>query len=143
MSTRASPHAADATAAAGRAVQTGRQAGPLEGRLAREFLTMQHMVALYCQAHHAASGGRTCPSCTEFLEYAACRLEKCPYGQDKPTCANCPIHCYKREPREFARTVMRYAGPRMMTRHPWLALMHVVDGRRKVEHPMASRRRRG
>ncbi len=120
-----------------------RPAAPLKGRLAREFLTMHHMVGLYCQAHHAASGGHICPSCTEFLEYAGCRLEKCPYGQDKPTCAKCPIHCYKREPREFARTVMRYAGPRMMTRHPWLALMHVVDGRRKVEHPMEMRRRKG
>jgi len=28
------------------------------------------------------------------------------------------------------RTVMRYAGPRMMWRHPFLALAHVVDGRR-------------
>jgi hypothetical protein len=24
---------------------------------------------------------------------------------------------------------MRYAGPRMIWRHPWLALMHVVDKR--------------
>jgi Nitrous oxide-stimulated promoter len=27
------------------------------------------------------------------------------------------------------REVMRYAGPRMILRHPWLALMHVVDKR--------------
>jgi hypothetical protein len=26
--------------------------------------------------------------------------------------------------------MMRYAGPRMMLRHPYLAMMHVVDGRR-------------
>jgi hypothetical protein len=32
--------------------------------------------------------------------------------------------------RERVRDVMRYAGPRMMWRHPWLALAHVVDGRR-------------
>jgi len=29
------------------------------------------------------------------------------------------------------REVMRYAGPRMLWRHPWLALAHLlVDGRR-------------
>ena len=52
------------------------------------------------------------------------------------------VALYKQKaPREFAREVMRYAGPRMMTRHPYLALMHLVDGRRKVAHPMEARRR--
>jgi hypothetical protein len=27
----------------------------------------------------------------------------------------------------------------MMARHPWLALLHVLDGRRKVVHPMQMR----
>jgi len=31
--------------------------------------------------------------------------------------------------REKVREVMRYSGPRMILRHPWLALMHVVDKR--------------
>lgn len=113
----------------------------LPGRLGREFTTMRYMVGLYCRAHHAAAASLPCPRCTEFLGYAARRLDKCPYGEDKPTCAHCPIHCYKPAPREFAREVMRYAGPRMMTRHPWLALLHLVDGRRRVAHPMESRRR--
>ena len=30
---------------------------------------------------------------------------KCPYGPAKPTCARCPIHCYKPAPRETARVV--------------------------------------
>lgn len=105
---------------------------------------MSHMVALYCRDHHHADGrpksDAPCAECADFLAYAERRLEKCPYGEDKPTCANCPIHCYKREPREFARTVMRYAGPRMMLRHPWLTLRHLLDGRRVVQHPMARRR---
>lgn len=114
----------------------------LPGRLGREHKTMRHMVGLYCRAHHASDGSRPCPRCTEFLAYAARRLDKCPYGEDKPTCANCPVHCYKQAPRDFARDVMRYAGPRMMTRHPYLALMHLLDGRRKVKHPMELRRPR-
>jgi hypothetical protein len=33
--------------------------------------------------------------------------------------------------RERIRNVMRYSGPRMVYRHPVLALFHMVDGRRK------------
>ena len=36
---------------------------------------------------------------------------------------------------------MRYAGPRMALKHPWLSLMHFVDKARRVEHPMEMRRR--
>jgi hypothetical protein len=110
-------------------------------RLRRERRTMALMVEDYCRRHHAASdGAAACERCRAFLAYADARLDHCPYGERKPTCANCPIHCYKREPREFARDVMRYAGPRMLLRHPVLAVLHLVDGRRKVPHPMAARR---
>ncbi len=102
---------------------------------------MAAMVDDYCRHHHAADRvGGACARCTAFLAYADARLDHCPYGEDKPTCANCPIHCYKREPREFAREVMRYAGPRMLLRHPVLAVLHLVDGRRQVAHPMVTRR---
>ena len=114
------------------------------GRLRREWRTMQAMVAIYCRGHGhtAAAGQKLCNDCGGFLDYAARRLEKCPYGPAKPTCAKCPIHCYKPQPREFARQVMRYAGPRMMLRHPWLSLTHFTDKLRRVEHPMAARRQR-
>ena len=116
---------------------------PLAGRLSREFRTMACMVDIWCRDKHGADTRRAgpCPECREFLAYAHRRLEKCPYGENKPTCAKCPIHCYKRAQREQARDIMRYAGPRMTFRHPWLSLMHVVDKLRKVEHPMVLRRR--
>lgn len=110
-------------------------------RLRREHLTMRRMVEIYCEGHHGASRGEPCGECRDFLEYAQRRLEKCPYGEAKPTCAKCPIHCYKRTQREQARVIMRYSGPRMMWRHPWLAFMHVADKLRRVEHPMETRRR--
>jgi hypothetical protein len=111
------------------------------GRLRREWRTMQVMVGIYCSGHgHQGSPGQVlCAECAGFLGYAERRLEKCPYGPDKPTCAKCPIHCYKPQPREFAREVMRYAGPRMLLRHPWLSLTHFADKARRVEHPMAMR----
>ena len=114
------------------------------GRLRREWRTLQVMVGIYCRGHgHSCSPGLDlCTDCAGFLGYAERRLEKCPYGPAKPTCAKCPIHCYKPQPREFAREVMRYAGPRMLLRHPWLSLAHFADKARRVDHPLATRRSR-
>ena len=89
------------------------------------------MVAMYCKAHHRRGEG-LCEECAGLLAYALERLGKCPFGAEKPTCAHCPIHCYKPERRQAAREVMRYAGPRMLWRHPFLALMHLIDGSRKA-----------
>ncbi len=114
----------------------------LKSRLAREYRTLERMVAIYCRDHHERAGQASCDNCTQFLSYAEQRLLKCPYGREKPTCARCPVHCYKPLQREQARIVMRYAGPRMVLRHPWLSLLHVLDKLRKVEHPMVLRRRR-
>jgi hypothetical protein len=112
-----------------------------DGRLEREYRTMQCMVEIYCADHHGGTRSALCPDCAEFLGYAGRRLEKCPYGEGKPVCAKCPIHCYKQTQREQAREIMRYAGPRMVLRHPWLSLTHMLDKLRRVEHPMETRRR--
>jgi hypothetical protein len=93
------------------------------------------MVDIYCSAHHDSLGVMLCAECQEFLDYAEVRLEKCPYGDDKPTCANCPIHCYKPARKVQARDIMRYSGPRMLFRHPLLAIAHQLDGFRNVSHP--------
>lgn len=87
----------------------------------------------------APIGRRT--ECETLLAYAGQRLVKCPYGEDKPICNHCPVHCYKRTQREQVREVMRCAGPRMPLRHPWQALLHVFDKLRRVEHPRVWRRR--
>ncbi|MGI9235092.1 MAG: nitrous oxide-stimulated promoter family protein [Woeseiaceae bacterium] len=107
----------------------------LKKRLAREQVTMGKMVGIYCSAHHQPAGSTLCADCEEFLTYAETRLRKCPYGEDKPTCANCPVHCYKPAQREHARKIMRYAGPRMLLRHPILAIAHQLDGLRTAQHP--------
>lgn len=102
--------------------------------LEREFLTMTKMVGIYCNDHHGNST-ELCEDCARFLDYAEVRLDKCPYGEDKPTCSNCPIHCYKPEQRELARQIMRYAGPRMLLKHPILTISHYLDERRRAKHP--------
>ena len=106
-------------------------------RLAREWKTMSAMVRIYCRDHHQERGrpARTaelCVECRQFLDYAGVRLERCRFGEEKPTCANCPVHCYQRDRREQARVVMRYAGPRMLWEHPIMSLRHWLDGFRKA-----------
>jgi len=100
-------------------------------RLQREWKTMSAMVRIYCRGrHHPAE--RLCDECRQFLGYAEVRLERCRFGQEKPTCAKCPVHCYQRNRREQARAIMRYAGPRMLWEHPILSLFHWLDGFRKA-----------
>ncbi len=103
--------------------------------LARERLTMAKMIGIYCSAHHDGPGDVLCASCQDFQSYVDVRLKKCPYGEDKPTCANCPVHCYKPARRDQAKRIMRYAGPRMLFRHPLLTITHKLDGFRKARHP--------
>ena len=114
----------------------------LTGRLRREHETLVCMTRIYCAHHHPGHpDSDMCPDCAALMKYAETRLAKCPYGQDKPTCAKCPVHCYKPVQREEARNIMRFAGPKMTWRHPLLSLFHVLDKFRKVEHPMEMRRR--
>ena len=98
-------------------------------RLSRELKTIRAMLRIACHDRHGTAAG-LCVDCQALADYAAKRLALCPYGADKPTCVNCKIHCYGPRQREQVRDTMRYAGPRMMLRHPYLAVMHVVDGRR-------------
>jgi hypothetical protein len=98
------------------------------------------MIEMYCRARHDGRRGALCDSCTQLHDHAMQRIDKCPYCLAKPTCANCPIHCYRPDPRERIRKIMRYAGPRMLTRHPVLAVLHKLDGLRKVEKPSRAKR---
>ena len=98
-------------------------------RLARELKTIRAMVRIHCRDHHAANDG-LCAECATLLYYATQRIDRCVFGDDKPTCVNCRIHCYNKVMRQRVREVMRYAGPRMVWRHPILALAHLRDGRR-------------
>ena len=96
-------------------------------RLKSEAQTIRVMVEEFCSYHHGTSGHMLCPKCQAFLDYALKRLACCPYGEDKPVCGSCKIHCYKPAERETARQVMRWAGPRLIFSHPLMAVSHVVD----------------
>jgi hypothetical protein len=99
-------------------------------RILREQKTVEAMIDIYCHDQHVTSND-LCAECRELREYARRRLEKCPFKENKTTCADCRVHCYKPDMREKIKQVMRYAGPRMAYRHPVLALFHFIDGFRK------------
>jgi hypothetical protein len=122
-------------------IRTGGIAG---GRLdltrrTREFRMIATMLRMYCHSHHASEPARLCPECLALHEYARRRLERCVFGDAKPTCANCTVHCYKASMREQIRQVMRWAGPRMLWRHPVLAVRHILDGRKPAPTLLPSR----
>ncbi|ELP5727649.1 nitrous oxide-stimulated promoter family protein [Vibrio vulnificus] len=102
----------------------------LMGALATEFKTVVAMIHIYCRKHHLVDS--LCEDCQALMEYAEVRLDRCPYGEEKPTCNQCPIHCYKKEQKEQMRLVMRYAGPRMLLVHPILAIRHLLHERKPV-----------
>lgn len=105
-----------------------------QNRLQRERKTIRAMIELYCRRHHHPAEA-LCPECQQLMDYAMQRIERCPFKENKPTCANCTVHCYKPAMRQQVRQVMRYAGPRMLVYHPILAMMHFVDGAAEKNKP--------
>ncbi|MCF7818223.1 MAG: nitrous oxide-stimulated promoter family protein [Kiritimatiellales bacterium] len=93
-----------------------------------EARTVAAMIHIYCRAHHGAAQD-LCADCAGLLAYAQERIFKCPFGIDKPVCSQCTVHCYQPEQRERIKVVMRYAGPRMLWRHPLLAIRHLYRSR--------------
>jgi len=115
----------------------------LSRRVRREQRTVMVMIRMYCKTHHAGAPGPSrlpsssgakgdnalCKECDSLLTYALRRIESCRFGDGKPTCTQCPVHCFRSDMRERIRAVMRYAGPRMTLRHPYLAVRHLLDAR--------------
>jgi len=87
------------------------------------------MIRIYCRERHH-SAGPLCEGCAKLRDYAHQHVERCRFGADKPVCAKCTVHCYNPAMRESVREVMRYSGPRMLAKHPVLALMHLFDSAR-------------
>ena len=93
----------------------------------KEIEVVRMMIELYCHRNHKTKHHDLCPECQELLEYVEFRRSKCPWGDNKPFCANCPIHCYKPDMRQKIREVMRYSGPRITFVHPIIAMRHVIE----------------
>lgn len=98
----------------------------VEARIEREKATIHTMIGMFCRGRHGHRGG-LCPDCATLQAYADQRILKCPWLPQKPTCARCPVHCYKKDRRDEIRRVMRWAGPRMLLAHPLMTAFHYLD----------------
>ena len=99
---------------------------PLPRNIELDRRTVSAMVRIYCHDKHATRGSALCDTCAALTAYADVRLAKCPFGEEKTTCRECPIHCYRPPERATMKDVMIYAGPRMLWRHPLLAIRHLL-----------------
>ncbi len=102
----------------------------LESKREREKSTVSLMIRLYCRKKHGTRGA-LCAQCRALRDYAFLRADRCPFMETKTFCSNCPVHCYKPDMREQIRAVMRFSGPRMIFRHPVMALRHVIESKRE------------
>ncbi len=88
-----------------------------------EKKTVGKMIHIYCSKKHGTT--RTlCADCAELNCYAQRRLDKCTFGEDKPTCQKCTVHCYQPEMRSRIQNVMTFSGPRIILKSPVLAIKH-------------------
>ena len=107
--------------------------------LKKERKTIATMIRMFCAAHHGTSGEQLCPACKELQDYAEERLDRCPFGEKRGACSKCKIHCYRPEMRKRVTELMRYAGPKMIAKHPLLAIDHLLKA---VRSPKTENRRR-
>ncbi len=98
-----------------------------EKKRQQEIKSMEEILTIYCHGKHhlREAGAKLCPDCQSLADYAKARLLACPRMAEKSFCAVCPIHCYQKDRREEIRRVMRWAGPRMLLRHPLMTLRHI------------------
>jgi hypothetical protein len=88
-------------------------------KIRRDIRTLRMLTRIYCRDHHQeAMDGLSrdlCRDCSQFVDYAAERLCRCPLTP-KPTCRDCHIHCFASAHRDTARRIMRYSWPQIVRR---------------------------
>ena len=103
-------------------------------RREREKRTVSQMISLYCAGHHAKEGAvetgyageAMCSECKMLDDYCVLRTERCRSMATKTSCDKCGNQCYAAAQKEKVREVMRYAGPRMLRKHPVAAVRHLL-----------------
>ena len=90
-----------------------------------ENALIQKMIEIYCSKNHN-TGTKLCESCAGLLAYSNERIRRCPFGEEKPVCQKCKIHCYKKEYRDKIKEVMKFSGPKVILYKPISALKHLL-----------------
>ena len=94
------------------------------GRIEKEKKVITLMINIYCKKKHKTKDG-LCKECKELMDYAHKRLTFCKFGDEKTTCAKCPIHCYKKDMKAKVKEVMRFSGPRLIIYNPMELIRHM------------------
>ncbi|MGI5911954.1 MAG: nitrous oxide-stimulated promoter family protein [Syntrophomonadaceae bacterium] len=89
-----------------------------------EKITVHKMIMMFCNEKHDSKNRELCADCLNLLNYTEQRIVKCFYGDNKPVCSKCKVHCYKPEMRVKIKEVMRYSGPKMLLKSPILSLRY-------------------
>ncbi len=111
---------------------------PLGKHRQRELRTLSLMISLFEKQHSVTP--EDAHDYSALLAYATQRLARCRFGEDKPACKHCPLHCYQPAKREQIKAIMRWSGPRMLLYHPILAIRHLIDDHRPVPDALPSKR---
>lgn len=98
----------------------------IEAKRERERRVVAQMIEVYCHGNHGTRS-ELCDECASLAEYASVRIGKCPFMATKTFCSQCRVHCYAPAQRQAIKDVMRYAGPRMLLRHPVMTVRHGID----------------
>ncbi len=99
----------------------------VEAKRDRERTVVSQMIEVYCHGNHGTPRGQLCDECADLTKYADLRISRCPFMATKTFCSQCKVHCYAPAQRQAIKEVMRYAGPRMLLRHPVMTVRHGVD----------------
>jgi hypothetical protein len=106
----------------------------------KDLKILAWFTSVYCKDHHTETPHKRthletdlpflrrftyCSECKEFLSYAIERRLKCPL-QEKPSCKQCHIHCYRPGHREKVREIMRYSGKTLIKRGRLDLLWHYL-----------------
>lgn len=82
------------------------------------------MIEYYCKKKH--KGGRLCNECSSLFGYVLLRIDKCPFGEKKPVCSSCTIHCYNPLMKEEIKSVMKFSGPAILFRKPVTGIKYLL-----------------
>lgn len=74
------------------------------------------------------------PECAELDAYSGKHSDRYPFMDTKTFCANCKVHCYRKDMQEKIQEVMRFSGPRMLFHRSRMAIHHMIETRKETKN---------
>lgn len=97
----------------------------VSGRILQEQQCVEKMIQIFCRGNHGPVPA-PCPACRSLIDETRRRVAVCQFGENKPVCQECTIHCFPSKSRRKIQEVMRYSGPRIFFISPMDAITHMA-----------------